>query len=41
MWEPTGKFEWAPYFARKKKMILFCTDNDYVKFFKIFNMEPA
>lgn len=37
-----GKFEWVPYFAQKKKDIeLFCADNDYVKFFKICNMEPA
>lgn len=26
---------------KKKKKELFCADNDYVKFFKICNMEPA
>lgn len=39
-----GKFEWVPYFAKKKKkkdIELFCADNDYVKFFKMCNMEPA
>ena len=36
------KFVWVTYFAKKKKKKeLFCADNDYVKFFKICNMEPA
>jgi len=26
---------------QKKDIELFCADNDYVKFFKICNMEPA
>lgn len=37
-WENLSGF---PILPKKKKKELFCADNDYVKFFKICNMEPA